>query len=181
MSSLQSSLWQCNPGSRGHPELCARPCVYVAKSGMCRVDSCKFCHMPHAQQPVKLDQRHRNLLPKLAPGDSVELFLEIFRGKVEHLGVLEGATQVLSLLEKEASKHPPEHCLARKQAQNLRKVLGRMTLANLIRCGNRRGVLRIYGFRNLKVLLGRGFITSSLHPPSQVLLIKLAGRCARSF
>ena len=32
----------CNPGSSGHPFLCARRCVYVMKRGWCHVQSCKY-------------------------------------------------------------------------------------------------------------------------------------------
>ena len=120
-----------NPGSSGHPDLCARPCVYIAKRGACNVDSCNFCHLGHDpdRPPAKLDQRSRQILSKLARGDVCALLLGIFRAKIEQMEQLrDTAAHILKLLEEEIAKYPPEGRLAGKRSQELRKFLGRMSL-----------------------------------------------------
>mmetsp|Transcript_8156 Transcript_8156/g.19459 ORF Transcript_8156/g.19459 Transcript_8156/m.19459 type:complete len:195 (+) Transcript_8156:95-679(+) len=121
-----------NPGSSGHPDLCARPCVYIAKKGACSVDSCNFCHLGHDpdRPPAKLDQRSRQILSKLARGDICALLLGIVRAKIEQTEQLRHDTtaHIVKLLEDEIAKYPPEGRLAGKRSQELRKFLGRMSL-----------------------------------------------------
>lgn len=57
-----------NDGSFGHPEVCARPCLFYA-SGKCDSGSaCKFCHLSHVRLgSLKRDLRdHLRQLPTLA-------------------------------------------------------------------------------------------------------------------
>ncbi|CAE7738809.1 adt-1 [Symbiodinium microadriaticum] len=126
-SELACSWQSCS----GHPDLCARPCVYIAKRGACNVDSCNFCHLGHDpdRPPAKLDQRSRQILSKLARGDVCALLLGIFRAKIEQMEQLrDTAAHILKLLEEEIAKYPPEGRLAGKRSQELRKFLGRMSL-----------------------------------------------------
>eukprot|EP00438_Fugacium_kawagutii_P034708 Skav216622 [mRNA] locus=scaffold3008:190580:191773:- [translate_table: standard] len=55
-----------SPGSRGHPILCRRPCVYFAK-GTCEMgDECDYCHFAGHTRWVHPDKRQRVQLQKLA-------------------------------------------------------------------------------------------------------------------
>eukprot|EP00397_Hematodinium_sp_SG-2012_P002239 GEMP01002245.1.p1 GENE.GEMP01002245.1~~GEMP01002245.1.p1 ORF type:complete len:1064 (-),score=235.65 GEMP01002245.1:1504-4695(-) len=49
-------------GSQGHPNLCARVCLYFWK-GECRNGKeCHYCHFPHLMRPPRFDKRHRSVL-----------------------------------------------------------------------------------------------------------------------
>eukprot|EP00438_Fugacium_kawagutii_P014633 Skav204502 [mRNA] locus=scaffold527:85807:86322:+ [translate_table: standard] len=55
-----------NPGSRGHPALCHRPCVRFAK-GTCEMgDACAYCHFAGHARLVHPDKRQRDQLQKMA-------------------------------------------------------------------------------------------------------------------
>lgn len=57
-----------NDGSFGHPEVCARPCLFYA-SGKCDSGSaCQFCHLPHVRiGSLKRDLReHLRQMPTFA-------------------------------------------------------------------------------------------------------------------
>eukprot|EP00439_Symbiodinium_sp_Y106_P037546 s6453_g4.t1 len=46
-------------GSRGHPDLCNRPCIFFV-SGSCHLGStCGHCHLAHPQRAARLDKRQR--------------------------------------------------------------------------------------------------------------------------
>ncbi|CAJ1392764.1 unnamed protein product [Effrenium voratum] len=47
-------------GSRGHPQLCRRPCTHFARRSCPHGSKCSFCHLPHDH--VSLDKRMRGLL-----------------------------------------------------------------------------------------------------------------------
>ncbi|CAJ1370374.1 unnamed protein product [Effrenium voratum] len=49
---LESERSEQSEGSAGHPELCFKPCLYLAYgSGACpRRSSCSFCHLPHPKR-----------------------------------------------------------------------------------------------------------------------------------
>lgn len=72
-----------NEGSIGHPELCAKPCMFFA-SGVCsRSDSCGFCHFPHTGRPGHLDKRNRARLENLDPQSRAELLLPLIQSKLK--------------------------------------------------------------------------------------------------
>ena len=57
-----------NDGSRGHPQLCARPCIRIAKEGGCNLgDACGYCHLGHLSHGsrVAFDKRQRTLLHEM--------------------------------------------------------------------------------------------------------------------
>lgn len=74
--------WARSPGSLGHPELCARPCLFYA-SGACAGDaSCDFCHLEHSDPPAKMDKRQRERLLALPRERALQLALETLRQKL---------------------------------------------------------------------------------------------------
>ncbi|CAE7242564.1 unnamed protein product [Symbiodinium natans] len=57
---IREPLAHCNPGSRGHPALCKRPCVYISTQGVCQLgDACEYCHFQH-RKVKSLDKRQRD-------------------------------------------------------------------------------------------------------------------------
>ncbi|CAJ1423645.1 unnamed protein product [Effrenium voratum] len=56
-----------NPGSRGHPQLCKRPCAFAFASAGCREGaSCGFCHRKHTQRPFQPLPWQRRRLQQLS-------------------------------------------------------------------------------------------------------------------
>ena len=60
------------PGSAGHPELCRRPCIFLA-TGRCAAGiGCKYCHEPHGQA-IKLRKSIRIALQKLDAAQRLQI------------------------------------------------------------------------------------------------------------
>eukprot|EP00446_Apocalathium_sp_SHHI-4_P040219 CAMPEP_0177352216 /NCGR_PEP_ID=MMETSP0368-20130122/32235_1 /TAXON_ID=447022 ORGANISM="Scrippsiella hangoei-like, Strain SHHI-4" /NCGR_SAMPLE_ID=MMETSP0368 /ASSEMBLY_ACC=CAM_ASM_000363 /LENGTH=227 /DNA_ID=CAMNT_0018814189 /DNA_START=39 /DNA_END=722 /DNA_ORIENTATION=- len=76
---------QFNAGSRGHPELCNRPCLYFPVGQCTNKDACGFCHQGHPSRPKALDKRSRELLRSLSAEQCAALFLPIVRQKVSNI------------------------------------------------------------------------------------------------
>ena len=71
-----------NPGTLGHPQLCCRPCVYLAIAGSCRNGaSCEYCHEGHAGRVPKLDKQQRQLFHALSEADTLGLLLPYLADK----------------------------------------------------------------------------------------------------
>eukprot|EP00405_Crypthecodinium_cohnii_P019577 CAMPEP_0206470730 /NCGR_PEP_ID=MMETSP0324_2-20121206/31112_1 /ASSEMBLY_ACC=CAM_ASM_000836 /TAXON_ID=2866 /ORGANISM="Crypthecodinium cohnii, Strain Seligo" /LENGTH=388 /DNA_ID=CAMNT_0053944861 /DNA_START=39 /DNA_END=1206 /DNA_ORIENTATION=- len=66
MEATASTSKRCNPGSRGHPELCSRPCSYFAVGNCGNQDTCEYCHIAHPKRPARFDRRHREMLCELS-------------------------------------------------------------------------------------------------------------------
>ncbi|OLQ02700.1 hypothetical protein AK812_SmicGene14412 [Symbiodinium microadriaticum] len=131
---IPSHMVPCNPGSCGHPSLCARPCIYMAKNGACHVEGCNFCHMTHDVPVMKLNQRQRYVLQRLDVKEKLDLILAAARAGLQRKGLTYEAGSFIQLLE-EASKHARQGLLRshKKQVYDLRKALIRMSLADIIK------------------------------------------------
>jgi len=81
---LQGSL-PINPGSRGHPELCSRACLYFPLGKCTNGNQCAFCHAPHSKRASHLDKRHREMLRAMDFMDRLRLILPILKAKFEGL------------------------------------------------------------------------------------------------
>jgi hypothetical protein len=87
-----------NPGSRGHPELCLRPCLFH-QSGKCKHgNKCSHCHLPHNKRPVRLDKRHRETLKKLSIGSLAACILPILQRKAERINLNPDAKSIFNEL-----------------------------------------------------------------------------------
>lgn len=75
-----------NPGSRGHPNLCCRPCLHVAAAQCQSGEACMFCHLPHAKQKHRLDRRHREDLRTMPAEHAYQLLAMIIRDKLAEVG-----------------------------------------------------------------------------------------------
>jgi len=87
-----------NPGSRGHPEFCPRPCAYYLQNLCKNGDDCKFCHHPHPKRPMRFDKQHRDELKRMPFGALVSLVLPVLRLKVQDLDLNSDATQLLEAM-----------------------------------------------------------------------------------
>lgn len=97
-----------NIGSVGHPELCARPCIYFAAGFCANGVSCGYCHHNHEARSAHLDKRHRALLRTLPEEDRLALLLPVLRRRADVLGVREEAQELLTILKsRTAPKAPP--------------------------------------------------------------------------
>jgi hypothetical protein len=77
----------CNPGSRGHPELCRRPCLYFAKGHCVNGSDCSFCHLAHPRnRQCHLDKRHRAMLRQFGPEELLQVLGPVLRERLQALG-----------------------------------------------------------------------------------------------
>ena len=67
-------------GSAGHPELCNKPCLFVAYGACPSGASCNFCHLPHPNQ-AKLGRADREVLRQLGEAEILALVLPHLRAK----------------------------------------------------------------------------------------------------
>lgn len=88
-----------NLGSRGHPELCARPCIYSAAGGCGAGKDCGFCHVPHTSRVAHLDKRHREHLKAMPLPTRAAIVLPLMKEKVAELGLSEHGVRLIPLLE----------------------------------------------------------------------------------
>ncbi|CAJ1364292.1 unnamed protein product [Effrenium voratum] len=104
---LESERSEQSEGSAGHPELCFKPCLYLAYgSGACpRRSSCSFCHLPHPKR-AKLRRADRELLRQLGEADLLALVLPHLRAKK-----IPGADRVLGLMEAHLASLPASNAL----------------------------------------------------------------------
>ncbi|CAE7208041.1 unnamed protein product [Symbiodinium pilosum] len=82
MATDEADRTMTNPGTLGHPQLCCRPCVYLAIAGSCRNGaSCEYCHEGHAGRVPKLDKQQRQLFHALSEADTLGLLLPYLADK----------------------------------------------------------------------------------------------------
>jgi len=76
-------------GSKGHPDFCARPCLYFWKGACNNGDNCPFCHHPHRKRPTRLNKRHRQILEKLAREKAYNMLVPVILEKSEKYNAAE--------------------------------------------------------------------------------------------
>lgn len=76
-----------NPGSRGHPDLCLRPCLYYSQGNCINGNECSFCHLPHPKRPVRFDKLHRESLKRMSFGQFVSIMLPVLKQKARDLDI----------------------------------------------------------------------------------------------
>ncbi|CAE7569766.1 unnamed protein product [Symbiodinium sp. CCMP2456] len=93
-------------GSRGHPQLCKRPCIFSV--GSCSSgSSCSYCHHSHPDKTAKLDKSQRKRFAELDIGIALLLLHDLMRTKALENGFSEEAVCLLSLVEEEARAQNP--------------------------------------------------------------------------
>eukprot|EP00928_Gymnodinium_smaydae_P077510 TRINITY_DN6088_c0_g1_i1.p1 TRINITY_DN6088_c0_g1~~TRINITY_DN6088_c0_g1_i1.p1 ORF type:complete len:647 (-),score=89.05 TRINITY_DN6088_c0_g1_i1:193-2133(-) len=76
-------------GSVGHPELCARPCIYAASGKCANGATCGFCHLPHDTRPAHLDKKGRDKMKRMPLEERAAMILPIVRQRAIQLGIRE--------------------------------------------------------------------------------------------
>lgn len=91
------TLQPVNKGSRGHPDFCARPCLYFHAGTCVNGTSCEFCHCDHEKHLVHLDKRNRSSLSKLPFAERVELILPIIAERAQLLSLTKSLESIAHL------------------------------------------------------------------------------------
>ncbi|CAJ1404496.1 unnamed protein product [Effrenium voratum] len=131
------------PGSRGHPELCRRPCLhFFSRQGCQREADCVYCHLPHPQRAVSLDKRSRELVAALAPRSLLALLLPLLRARVEAMADGRGSAAlcqrarafVLALEQEAVQLGPPTPPECQKIVKRLKLMTFAMLMGLIVRC-----------------------------------------------
>ncbi|CAJ1368741.1 unnamed protein product [Effrenium voratum] len=116
-------------GSRGHPELCRRPCIYM-RTGRCRqAEDCGFCHLDH-EGTVKLDKRQREIMRSLSQVQLLATMLYYLRARGLRGDLLRLVEVELLAQEMTGSQALAE--IPEKDRRRLDKTLARMSWAGLL-------------------------------------------------
>ncbi|CAE7794179.1 unnamed protein product [Symbiodinium sp. CCMP2456] len=118
-------------GSRGHPDLCKRPCIYYVSGNCTAAAQCNFCHMPHADGFPTLDKQQRTKLNLMGKREALLLLQSILKMNARMNGFLHLAKDILDLVAKEAMKHDAVEEVTFECARRLERVLVRMPFRQL--------------------------------------------------
>lgn len=94
-----------NPGSKGHPDLCLRPCLYYAQGNCTNGDQCLFCHMPHPKRPVRFDKLHRETLKFMPFGHFLSTMLPVLQQKASDLDLPADVVNAIETMWEPLSLH----------------------------------------------------------------------------
>ncbi|CAJ1445308.1 unnamed protein product, partial [Effrenium voratum] len=114
-------------GSRGHPQLCRRPCTHFARRSCPHGSKCSFCHLPHDH--VSLDKRMRGLLASCSESLLLWTLRPYFASHADPAALV-----FQELLDRElVLRHPQPPVLpSNKSWQLLHKRLARLPLSVLV-------------------------------------------------
>ena len=126
------ALAEASCGSRGHPDLCKRPCIYIV-AGTCTTGAqCNYCHMPHADRPAKLDKQQRQKFNMMSMREALLMLHRILTSNASMNGFLPLAKESLDLVAEEAMKHATgEETTSESAQRRLERVLVRMPFHQL--------------------------------------------------
>jgi len=114
-SSRQSAPCDAVAGMLGHPELCTRPCIFLAQGNCVNGNSCGFCHLPHptsngaSNKSVRephLDKRGRTLVKTMNVEDRAALIIPILEKKAMINGFQAEAQELLATLKAKMKPNP---------------------------------------------------------------------------
>ncbi|CAE7034530.1 MTPC1, partial [Symbiodinium natans] len=115
-----------NPGSRGHPELCKRPCVYISGQGVCQLaGACEYCHYQH-RKVKSLEKRQREILKNLGVGRILSVLLPHITTRAETAGLLQRINPLLRQIRAISTPNAPT------DLRPVGRTLSRMPLAGLL-------------------------------------------------
>eukprot|EP00913_Durusdinium_trenchii_P009176 g8625.t1 len=116
-------------GSFGHPELCHRPCVHLAK-GQCKDGAdCGYCHLEHGR-PVHPDRKQRQHFKSLSYPALLATLMPFIRNRWNALNQDLACSRLMDFLERELLLRPAE--AVRLPDRALTQLLSRMSLAGLV-------------------------------------------------
>ncbi|CAJ1353131.1 unnamed protein product [Effrenium voratum] len=126
-------------GSKGHPEFCSRPCVYVSKGACVNGPACAFCHLPHTST-TKLDKRQRTMLNTMRNPEVLALLHSVLSAKVKRAkkkGIDLPLQEILRLLEEEMMTEDDSlSSTSKRELQSLQGVLSKMSVASVLGLAN---------------------------------------------
>ncbi|CAJ1434646.1 unnamed protein product, partial [Effrenium voratum] len=126
-------------GSRGHPEFCARPCVYASKGACLNGSNCTFCHLPHSTP--KLDKRQRCMLQQMSNAELLATLHAALKAKVKRAGK-KGTDlplqDIITLLEHGMLLEEDGRGLdiSKRDLQSLQGILSKMSVASMLGLAN---------------------------------------------
>ncbi|CAE7692169.1 strG [Symbiodinium sp. CCMP2592] len=125
-------FWQESCGSRGHPDLCKRPCIYFV-AGKCTTGMhCSYCHMEHNDRPAKLDKQQRHKFNLMGMREALLMLHGMLTSSAKENGFLPLARNTLGLVEEEAMKHDVTEVTSSEAVyRRLERVLVRMPFHQL--------------------------------------------------
>jgi len=146
MEATASTSKRCNPGSRGHPELCSRPCSYFAVGNCGNQDTCEYCHIAHPKRPARFDRRHREMLCELSLSDWAGLVFPLLIERVckidssgEGRRLLDQAARAANVDLNSLSRYTPRRS-ERVLVLTLKTMSVRTMLSNVMRSAAQRGL-----------------------------------------
>ncbi|CAE7837647.1 unnamed protein product [Symbiodinium sp. CCMP2592] len=123
-----------NRGSVGHPALCSRPCIYVAKQRQCQKGvACGFCHHDHHSGPndPKPDKQQRRLMSTMPQAELLGLLAELLQDRAEQDG-FHDVGFVVAAVAVQAGLRPIRPQTKSRKLANLRQVIGRMNFSAIL-------------------------------------------------
>jgi len=122
-----------NCGSRGHPEVCAKPCIFFTVGKCENGDKCGYCHLRHQRRQPVPDRRQRAILRSLNREELFFTFLPLLRWQAQRGDFEEEAQNVLAMVE-EAWQQLGGTCrtkLRQEDAEWLHVLLARLSFGSL--------------------------------------------------
>jgi len=127
-----ANFWQESCGSRGHPDLCKRPCIYLVAGKCTSGINCSYCHMEHKDRPAKLDKQQRHKFNLMGMREALLMLQGMLTSSAKENGFLPLAGDTLDLVEKEARKHDVTEVRSSEAVyRRLERVLVRMPFHQL--------------------------------------------------
>ena len=127
---VAATLASC--GSRGHPHLCRRPCIYFV-AGKCETGArCNYCHMSHEGRPAKMDKQQRQKFSAMGLREGLLMIHRLLTATATECSFLPLAKDLLDLVAEEAQAHQEtEEVVAEAMQRRLERVLARMPFHQL--------------------------------------------------
>ncbi|CAE7767384.1 PGC [Symbiodinium microadriaticum] len=131
-------------GSMGHPEVCRRPCVFLAAGSCSQGEGCGYCHCAHNEPRARPDKKQRAALQGLQQDDLFAVVLPHLQVRAELPQLRGKATQLLRIVEgisvttspcvspSASSSSSSSGTLADGKLKSLNKTLERMTFSGLV-------------------------------------------------
>mmetsp|Transcript_123743 Transcript_123743/g.174415 ORF Transcript_123743/g.174415 Transcript_123743/m.174415 type:complete len:234 (+) Transcript_123743:7-708(+) len=116
-------------GSRGHPQLCRRPCIRFNKGNCDMGDECGYCHFGEHRTFKSLDKRGRQKVQEMELGQLLHVLLPHIRRSLQ-LIQHDGVPGILVMLEEMAHNHRPHG--NRSFDRELDRTLRQMPLSALL-------------------------------------------------
>ncbi|CAE7722952.1 unnamed protein product [Symbiodinium necroappetens] len=140
-------------GSVGHPTLCNRPCIFIARQRHCQKGlACGSCH--HKHNDPKLDKKQRHLMSTMPREELLGLLADLLRERAEQGGIRD-VSFVVAVLSVQAGLLPGGLQTKSRKLHNLRQVLQRKNFSSILsmaadRCQGRSKAVMLQELRALQ-------------------------------